>query len=182
MLDTSIFRALVLFLLVYAAPVLGCQEEKIPMHFLGQHIGEVLHDFSELAAIREFQDDPIISDGRHEMLLAIWQKQYFMKVYLVDGIVSELIVEDRRLRTNRDVRVGNSFAEIRKAYPDASFNGIDDYRYHSDDYIVKFSFDTSQLWMDRTFQLEKLREFDLNSAELQEVKLQAITILLHTSK
>ena len=175
MLNSNTARAWFLVLVLFSTKSLGegCSDTEIPIRFLSQPIGNLVHEFSEIADNRNFLDE-VDNEKKDELLLVIWRDLYFLNLYVVDAVVTKLLIDDIRLKTARNIGVGNTLADVRNAYPEAIFTYLVDYRYHADDYSIHFQFDFDSDGIDYFLT-------DINAESIQHLKLSQITVSGKTS-
>ena len=114
-METGRFKPFVLLLALAAwGDAYACQERPIPVHFLNTEKG-AYH-----VGIPEFAEVAGTADGVVKYFIVNKNRNYFEQVFK-NGQVLELHVKDRCLKTDRGIRVGDSFSKVMSAYPDAKF-------------------------------------------------------------
>jgi hypothetical protein len=102
--------------------VYACDQKNVPIELLGKNAFNGELDFRSYLSVVELSSDSesaSVSDSQH--WFALDKNRNYFTFQIDDGIVKSLIIEDKCLKNNAGLKVGDTLSEVIFLYPNAKF-------------------------------------------------------------
>ena len=98
----------------------ACDETKgLPINLLGKGFQNIRQQFISITTDGDFVDEFGEKEGDDSRALVIDKDRYYFTLHMTNNIITGIYIEDNCLVSSRNIRVGDDFASVRSAYPDA---------------------------------------------------------------